>query len=304
MDLKQIEYFVRVAELGGFTRAALLLEVSQPSLSRQIRLLEVELRHTLLFRNGRGVALTESGKCFLEHAQAVLESAKRARSALSERADAPGGRIVIGLPPRVARVFAAPLVESFRHKFPRATISIAEGLSTTLQEWLVLGRVEIALLFDPHPMPQLELQPLCHEELVLVGRRRARIRMPAAVSFAQLARYPIIVPQMPNAIRRLIEAACKRTRTTLKIAVEVDTVQAILELIRRDQGYGILPRGTVVGDASRGELVMARIQSPTIRINLLLAISRNRPLTRLARESQRLILALDLPALLTQGREQ
>ena len=72
MDLKQIEYFVRVAELGSFTRAAVVLNIAQPALSRQVRLLEVELRQNLLVRNGRGAIPTEAGKVLLEHGRGIL----------------------------------------------------------------------------------------------------------------------------------------------------------------------------------------------------------------------------------------
>ena len=72
MDLKQLEYFVRVAELGSFTRASSVLDIAQPALSRQVRLLEVELRQNLLLRNGRGVTTTEAGKLLLEHGRGIL----------------------------------------------------------------------------------------------------------------------------------------------------------------------------------------------------------------------------------------
>ena len=304
MDLRQIEYFVRVAELGGFGRAAFVLDKAQPSLSRQIRLLEVELRQTLLYRNGRGVELTEAGKCFLEHAHAILESVKRARSALEGLNEESTGRIVIGLPPRVARVFTTPLVEGFRRRFRHASISIAEGLSSNLQDWLVLGRVELALLFDPLPMPQLEFEPLCSEELVLVGHRKASVPVPASVRFAELARYPLILPAMPNATRRLIESGSRRAHATLNIRVEVDTVQAILDLVTRQQGYGVLPRGTIDAAPNHADLKTARIHTPQIRNSLALAVSRHRPLTKLADETRKLILALDLPALLGAGDAQ
>ena len=82
MDLKQIAYFVRVAELGSFTRASLTLAIAQPALSRQIRLLEVELRQNLLVRNGRGVTLTEAGRLMLEHGRGILHQVERAREDL------------------------------------------------------------------------------------------------------------------------------------------------------------------------------------------------------------------------------
>ena len=79
MDLKQIEYFVRVAELGSFTRAAQVLGVAQPALSRQVRLLEVELRQNLLTRNGRGATPTEAGQVLLEHGRGILHQVERAK---------------------------------------------------------------------------------------------------------------------------------------------------------------------------------------------------------------------------------
>ena len=272
-----------------------MLDVAQSSLSRQIRTLEVELRQNLFYRNGRGADLTDAGKLFFEHARAMLESATRARSALTELDKDPGGRIVIGLPPRVARTFTAQLVQSFRKRFPGATICIVEGLSTALQEWLVLGRIELALLFGPLPSPQLELEPLFREEMVLVGHADAAPGLPATVRFAQLANYSLMLPQMPNATRVLLESICKRTGTSLRVVVEVDTVQAILELILLKQGFGILPKSAVAANARRGELATAHIKNPGVWSNLVLASSRQRPMTKLAHQTRKLMHDLNFP---------
>ena len=101
MDLKQIEYFVRVAELGSFTRAAVVLNIAQPALSRQVRLLEVELRQNLLVRNGRGAVPTEAGKVLLEHGRGILHQVERAREELGRVRGALAGRVAIGLPTSV-----------------------------------------------------------------------------------------------------------------------------------------------------------------------------------------------------------
>lgn len=91
MDLKQIEYFVRVAELGSFTRASVMLDIAQPALSRQVRLLEVELRQNLLVRNGRGATPTEAGRLLLEHGRGILHQVERAREELGRvRGPSPG----------------------------------------------------------------------------------------------------------------------------------------------------------------------------------------------------------------------
>jgi LysR family nitrogen assimilation transcriptional regulator len=102
MDLKQLEYFVHVAEMGSFTRAAAYLQVAQPALSRQVRSLEVELRQPLLDRNGRGVTLTEAGKRLLAHARGILQQVQRARDDLEDQRGAATGRLAIACRPASA----------------------------------------------------------------------------------------------------------------------------------------------------------------------------------------------------------
>jgi LysR family nitrogen assimilation transcriptional regulator len=145
MDLKQIEYFVRVAEMGSFTRAAIALNVAQPALSRQIRLLEVELRQNLLKRNGRGASPTEAGLLLLEHGRGILHQVERAHEELGRARSGLTGRVALGLPPSVARVLTVPLTRAFREKMPEAQMSISEGLTTAMQESLLNGRLDIGI---------------------------------------------------------------------------------------------------------------------------------------------------------------
>jgi LysR family nitrogen assimilation transcriptional regulator len=129
MDLKQLEYFVHVAELRSFTKAAALLSVAQPALSRQVRHLEVELRQTLLYRNGRGVIPTDAGKRLLAHGRGILLQVERAKQELEEMRGTPVGHVVIGAPPTIMRLFAPPLVSAFQSRFPKATLRIVEARS-------------------------------------------------------------------------------------------------------------------------------------------------------------------------------
>ncbi len=149
MDLKQLEYFVNVVDLGGFSRAGRLLGIAQPAISRQIRSLEVELRQNLLLRNGRGAAPTEAGKRLLEHARGILQQVDRARREVDETKDAPVGHVVVGLPPTVARHLTLPVVREFRQRYPGGSLSIVEGLSATIHEWLLVGRVDVGVVYNP-----------------------------------------------------------------------------------------------------------------------------------------------------------
>ncbi|MBN8557847.1 MAG: LysR family transcriptional regulator, partial [Burkholderiales bacterium] len=159
MDLRQLEYFVRVAELGSFTRAALALDVAQPALSRQVRLLELELRQSLLTRHGRGAAPTEAGQVLLEHARGILHQVEHARDELARLRGALAGRVTLGLPPSVARALAVPLVQAFGQQLPEARLSITEALSASMQEQLASGRLDIAVLYNAQPVPGLDIAP-------------------------------------------------------------------------------------------------------------------------------------------------
>ena len=297
MNLRQIEYFVRVAELGSFTRASVAVGVSQPSLSRQVRLLEVELRQTLLHRNGRGIELTPAGRVILEHGQAMLETVDKALVALNELRADPRGKVVIGLPSRVATLLTTHLVRTFRREFPHASITVAEGLSSALHEWLLLGKVDIALLFDPPRSADLELEALHDEELVLVGPHGAKAgakRLP----LGDIGKYPLILPRAPNATRAVLEAAAAKLGVELQVSAEVDTIQNILELVARRIGHAVLPLGAVQKGGGDARFRITRIHAPALRQRLFLATSRRRPRNRLASDLRRLIRAADLPRLL------
>ncbi|MFC4276882.1 LysR family transcriptional regulator [Achromobacter aloeverae] len=301
MDLRQIEYFVRVAENRSFSRAAGQLAVSQPSLSRQVGLLEQELGQHLLYRNGRGVEPTEAGLRFLDHARALLALAARAKEDLRGMGDIPSGKLIIGLPPRIALVLTPPLVRAFHQAFPDASITVAEGLSVQVREWLLAGRIDLAMLYDPPPSPQLTYESLFREELVLAAARSHRPDLPARVSVAQLRDYPLILPSAPNAIRALVESVCRAHGVHLRVVAEVDAVHTLVELANQGPACAILPRSAVRGPEPQPDLAVAGIVAPRILNDLALASPRHRPATRLATATAALLRGLDLVALF-QGR--
>ena len=291
MDLKQLEYFVTVVDLGGFSRAARLLGIAQPAISRQVRSLEIELRQNLLLRNGRGATPTEAGKRLLAHARSILQQAERARREVDEVKGAPVGHVVIGLPPTLARVLTAPIVREFRQRFPRASISIVEGLSANIHEWVVVGRADIGLLYNPTPSPAVELTPLLEEDLCLIGVRSKR-REPRTVRLKDLPRYPLIIPSRPHAIRTLVEARLASHGLRPQVALEIDAISAILELVAEGQGYAILsPRAAHAMDPAR-KLVARPIVEPALKSALTIAVAAQRPTTPLQTASVKLIAEL------------
>ena len=276
MDIKQIEYFVKVAELGSFTRASSALNIAQPALSRQVRLLEVELRQNLLVRNGRGAMPTEAGILLLEHGRGILHQVERAREELGRVRGALAGRVAIGMPPSIAKVLTVPLSRDFRARLPHAALSISEGLSFAMQESLINGRLDIALLYGAVATPGLEITPLLEEDLYLVQRQASR-KAKHSATLNEVSALPLIIPSRPNAIRMLVETEFAKAVLQANIALEIDGVPAILDLVLDGAGCAILSKNAVT-TSGHPELFSVR-PIVGLRSKLSVAISSLRPAT-------------------------
>lgn len=279
MDLMRLQYFVAVAEAGSFSRAAAALHMSQPALSRQVLLLEGEVDQRLFERTGRGVKPTESGQALLAHARGIFDLAERARVDMRERQLSPRGRLTVGLPPRLAHVLTADLVERFHAEFPDAAITVVEGLSIRLREWLVAGRVDVAIVFDPPHSPQLQQETLLREPLVLISLQA----LPQRMRLADVVERALVMPSGPNALRQLLEQHTRPRGLPLKLVAEVDSVQTVLSLVARGVADTVLPLSAVRAWNYPQPFHVAAIHAPAMRNQLVLAVPAARPATRLSR---------------------
>ncbi len=280
MDLKQLETFVHVADLGSFTRAASYLGVAQPALSRQVRLLEVELRQSLFERTGRGVTLTEAGKRLLEHGRGILAQVERARQDLEDHRGAATGRFAIGLPPSVSRQLTQPLVGAFRAQFPKASLSVVEGLSTYMLEWLTIGRIDCAVVYNVTPSASIDLLPVLDEPLYLVSGRngaKGRRRSGPPVTLAEVAEHELVIPSRPHSMRMLLESALAAEGRRAKVGFEIESIPAILELVRHNAMHAVLSRNAI-GAADSRHFQVRPIGSPEpLKASLWIATSAQRP---------------------------
>jgi LysR family nitrogen assimilation transcriptional regulator len=282
MDLKQLQSFVAVAEQASFTRAAQVLGLAQPALSRLIRSLEVELRQTLLMRNGRGAVTTDAGKLLLEHARGILHQVARAHEDLDQLRGGMSGRVALGLPPSVARVLTVPLTRAFRAELPQAQLSIREGLSADLAESLLNGRLDIAVLYNAQATEGLQRQSLIDEELVLVQARPpglAEEPPPPPLAWHELAGVALVTPSRPNAIRMHLEAEMARHDCQPRVTLEIDGVSAILDLVADGVGSALLSRQAVARSTKPSAYQLRQIGSPPFTIALSLVSSDRRATT-------------------------
>jgi len=296
MELKQLEAFVHVVELGSFTRAATILDTNQPTLSRLVRQLEVELRQALLVRHGRGVAATDAGQVMLGHAKGMLLQAERARHDLRQLRGVVSGHFSIGLAPSFAKVATQELIRQFRQRFPDATISVAEGLSTYLTEWLRMGRIDAAVLYDTSLTALVDKRAVFEEELFLIGSAQdASGHAPKQIRLKDIARYPLVIPGRMHALRQIVEARAAEEGSKLSIALEVDAVGAILDLVCEGYGYAVLPINAAASDPLKRPFSVTRIRQPTLHSRLAIATSSQHTLSQLAMEAIGLIETAMLP---------
>ena len=296
MNLTQLRYFVRVAEMGSFSKAAIELDVAQPALSRQVRLLETDLHVTLLQRTGRGVLLTDAGKRLFDHAVGILQLVAHAREDVSANRDEATGRIVVGLPPSMGRMLTLPLVDAFQQHLPKARLAIVEGLSAHIVEWISTGRVDLGLVHNPDANPAIETLHVLDEPLCLVSAAKGAPRKQAPLPFAELVMLPLVVPEHTHAIRKLLETQAALAGLKLNIAYEVSSVSSILELVRSGHGHAVLTPSAVAASGQAAAFRVRPLAERVLTSTLCLASSAHKPATPLVKQAMRILRELVLAA--------
>lgn len=281
MDLRQLRYFSQVVESGSFSKAANHLRVAQPALSHHVRRMEEELGVTLLFRGVQGVRTTEAGDRLMAHAKRILAEFAEITDSVRGEARAPRGEVRFGLPGTVSELLAAPLIEAVRARYPDVRVRIVEAMSGYILEWLKRGEVDLAMIYSTSDPRGLAFHHGLSEEICLfAGAGAPEATMPAgeAVSLAQAAGLPLVVPGPDHGLRELVESAAVSAHVAIDPAVEIDSYSQIKKLVARGIGFGILPRMAVNAEANAGRFRIWRIEKPQITRKVYLAYSTERPL--------------------------
>ncbi|OYY32386.1 MAG: hypothetical protein B7Y28_22235 [Polaromonas sp. 16-63-31] len=218
-------------------------------------------------------------------------TSERAKEELGRVRGALAGRVAIGLPTSVAKVLTVPLTREFRQRLPDASLSISEGLSSSMLDGLLTGRLDLAVLYNAAPSPELELTPLVEEDLYLVQAAGTPVAA-EGITLRELSALPLVIPTRPNAIRMLVEGELANIGCRPRIALEIDGVAAILDLVADGAGCAILSRNAVVTSAHADTLVLSRVHSPRLRTRLSVAISAQRPATLTQQAMRELITQL------------
>ncbi|MBJ9924408.1 LysR family transcriptional regulator [Burkholderia cenocepacia] len=275
MDIKQLRALLAGAETGSVTRAAALLHIVQPAVSRQLRLLEEDIGTPLFSRGRYGMDLTEAGEIFVEHPRRALAELDRAKSEMQPSRGV-SGTVTVGLLPRTCDLLVSELVTSVAYQFPAVRIRVSMGYTGHLQNWLEIGEVDAALLYDPKPSPILQVTPLVEEKLWVVARPDAGYSSGSPVHLTQVAHLPMILPNAPHGIRTLVQEACISAGIGLNVAAETNAMSVQKSLVLGGVGITILPGIAIPDDVARGALRAAPLVDAGLQRKIVLALPQNR----------------------------
>jgi len=278
MDFKQLRAFLTVAETGNVTRAAEVLHLVQPAVSRQIRLLEEDVGTALFERERHGMVLTQAGKALVAHARRAMQELDRARLEITATTTAGlSGLVTLGLLPSTADIISGGLIAAVASAYPGIRVRLTVGYAGTLLHWLESGEVDAALLYGAERSASIKTTRLVEEPLWVVGPKNAGLRPDRAMPLVSLVGHPLILPSAPHGIRALVEHACAVAGVSLQISAETNALSVQRALVLGGHGWTILPPIAVADDLRAGSLSGAPLTDPPILRSIVLGLPVNRP---------------------------
>jgi LysR family transcriptional regulator, hca operon transcriptional activator len=243
MELRHLRYFIAVAEEGSLTNAAARrLHTAQPSLSRQIRDLELEVGVPLLERSARGITLTAAGRTFLDHARLALLQVDAAGEAARRAAHPEKRAFTIGFLAGQELVWLPEALSILRGEHPDIEITLASQSSPELASALMRGKVDVAFLRREKDAPGVAFKPLIREPLVAVLPAGHRLAAQKTVRAQDLAEETFITPtRVAPALKAVIENYAAKSGLALKPAYDAENLSSVLSLVTSTGGISLLP---------------------------------------------------------------
>ena len=285
MDLRRLEIFVKVAELGSFSRAAEALFLTQPTVSEHVRALEDELGVQLLDRLGRGTTPTRAGTLLLGYALRMLTLAREAVQAIEQFQGRVSGELTIGGSSIPGEYVVPALIGAFRGKYPDVRISLLIGSSREVQQWVEEGRVEIGVVGAAPSGRPLQARQLMDDEIVVVVGADHPWSTRKTVSLDELKAEPMIVRERGSGSRETFERALEGVGLDLgafRIVGEMASTQAIKQAVRAGVGLSLISRRAVLDECRARLLVCVTIRDLTISRAFHLVTHRDRSRSPLA----------------------
>lgn len=263
LDLRQLRYFLAVAETGVMAHAAQKLNVAQSALSHHVAEIERRLGVKLIERHARGITLTVAGQRLSLHARSILRALADAEQDVRAHSTEPVGPVVLGMAHTVMAIVSLGLMSAVRAQLGQVVLGLVEGLSPTLVDRLLAASLDLAVVFNPPSDARLNSTPLLEEDLYLVGRPDLLQGRTDPVPFDELEGYGLVLSHPSLASAALIESALLRNRLPRRI-MEVDSLSALTNAVVDGIGCTIVGKATLREGFERGMIAGRRIVAPEL----------------------------------------
>lgn len=275
MDLKQLTALVTVSEVGSVTKAAQLLHIVQPAVTRQIRSLEEEFGVTLFERSRQGMTLTPDGEVLVERARRALQELDRARAELRPAPTSVRGIVTIGILESTLDLLARPLADAVREHYPDIELRVLSAYSGHLQQWLDAGDVDLSLLYNLSSTPSISVSPLVSEPLWAVAPASAKLRADRPIPWSRVWQQDVVLPVAGHGLRVLIDKARAESGADLNVTMQTNSMQVQKKLVLAGYGWTVLPAAGIARDLGGGSLSAAPLVEPEITRSMVLGLQRS-----------------------------
>lgn len=278
MNIKQLQYFLKVAEMKSIAAAARQLDIAQPALSLQISKLEHEVKSQLFSRGIKGVQLTESGLLFEKHVQIVVGQLNRAVSDISELEGSPKGKLVIVMNQAGVNLLAMPVSQVIENAFPNVELDLRMGLSYQVVEQLASGEADLAITYEEGAdNKSITRELLIREDLYFTTQLNDQNRDLDTIRFKDLVDYEIVTTSEKESLGRKIREYEKREGIELKKKMPYGQLLTSLRFVCEGHCNMILPSSAFFHLEQAGQLKALKIIEPAMTRNVYLAINHERP---------------------------
>ncbi|MFL9913634.1 transcriptional regulator CynR [Paraburkholderia sp. RL17-337-BIB-A] len=299
MLLRHIRYFLAVAEHRNFTRAAEALHVSQPTLSQQIRQIEHTLGAQLLDRSGRTIQLTDAGEAYVRYAKRALQELEAGKRAIHDVQELSRGSLRLAMTPTFTAYLMGPLLEKYNRKYPNVALNILEMPQDRMEALLNEDALDVGIAFDETHTPDIEAQTLFVEALAMVvGRSHPHAKRRSPLKVNEFEREALVLLNEEFATRQYIDRYCRRHGISPRISIEVNSINAVIEIVRRSTLTTVLPAAIA---REHSELCLVQMEPALPQRTAALLLRKNA--YRNAATRAFIELALDESAAETTGRQ-
>ncbi len=289
MELRQLKYFVKLAETLNFSLAARELFITQSTLSHQILQLENELAQPLFLRNSHEVVLTEAGQTLLPLALETLRSAEHCVLRLDELKNVMGGDLKIGVTFSFASIMAETLT-AFLRQYPHVKVNVSQSTMADLMERMIRHEFDFVLAFKPMAAdPRIESRVLFNHRLAAIVNEHHGLAAHDTISLEELQRYDLAMPRRGTQARSAFDRLVGSTDYQYKIKVEMNTVYLLFRLARESNYVTVLSESTVVGEQGLKAVPIVDAQNHTDVMQGCIHLLRNAYVKNATREFIRML---------------